>query len=115
MNVKELKTYLESNGFIYVGDAKFHKDVENAKCLEDETKQLIGSLTFSKSYVSEHEGESYTSKIEYYVTRNVVIMSFVNSLGQKRKVYRAALRDIQVNDQGQLIGFEDYQSTWGLK
>lgn len=115
MTVKEIKIYLEKNGFTYTGDAKFLKDVKNAEALEDEIKLLTGSLTFTKTYESETEDGSFVSKIEYYVTRNAVIMSFINSVGQKKKAYRASLRDLKIGIDGRFEGFEQYQYTKGIK
>ncbi len=115
MTVKALKEYLDSKGFVFIGDAKFQKDMKNAECFEDDMKELVGTLTFTKEYVSTHESGTFVSKIEYFVSRNVVIMSAINSIGLKKKLYRCALKDLEVNEEGQFVGFEPYIYTRGLK
>lgn len=115
MTVKLLKEYLETKGFSYVGDSRFLKDIRNAECLENEMKELVGTLTFTKTYESQHEEGTFVSKIEYYVSRNIVIISAINSIGQKRRMYRASLKDLKLNEEGQFVGFEEYQYKRGLK
>jgi hypothetical protein len=115
MNVKQFNQYMKKHGFIYEGDGKFNKAIENAVALVDETKQLVGALTYTKEYIDAVDETVLSSKMQYYVTRNQIVVSIINSVGMKKKILRGVMKNLSIGADDRLEGFEPYNYLKGVK